>query len=109
MPIRSRDDAAEVESRIERIFAAPPDERVAAVRALFVEVLDFDAASGHVNLGAVPGSVALPASAERVAYSGGVHVVYLALETPESDRVRKGEAAAAARLIAQQLGGDLLH
>ena len=108
MPIRSREDAVEVESRIARIFGASPDERGASVRGLFVEVLDFDAASGHVDLGAAPGSVALPTSAERVAYSGGVHVVYLALEAPESDRVRKGEAAAAARLIAQQLGGDLL-
>ena len=35
-------------------------------------------------------------------------MVYFALDTPESDRVRKDEAAAAARLIAQQLGGDLL-
>ena len=108
MPIVNREDAVEVENRTERIFAAAPSERGAAVRELFVEVLDFDPASGHVDLGAAPGSVALPASAERVAYSGGVHVVYLALETPESDRVRKGEAAAAARLIAQQLGGDLL-
>ena len=108
MPIKNRDDAVEVESRIKRIFAAPAPERIAAVRGLFVEVLDFDAASGHVDLGVAPGNVALPASAERVAYSGGVHVVYLALDTPEMDRVRKGEAAAAARLIAQQLGGDLL-
>ena len=108
MPIKNRDDAVEVESRIAHIFAASEDERAAAVRALFVEVMDFDAASGLVDLGVAPGNVALPASAERVAYSGGVHVVYLALDTPEMDRVRKGEAAAAARLIAQQLGGDLL-
>ena len=108
MPIRSRDDAAEVESRIARIFAASADERVAAVRGLFVEVLDFDAASGQVDLGDAPGSVALPGSAERIAYSGGVHVVYLALESPESDRVHKSEAAAAAKRVTDQLGGDLL-
>ena len=108
MPIRSREDAVEVQDRIQRIFDAPGSERGAAVRSLFVEVLDFDAASGHVDLGAAPGSVALPASAERVAYSGGVQVVYLALEEPESDRVGKGEAATAARLINQQLDGDLL-
>ena len=78
------------------------------MRELFVEVLDFDAEFGHVDLGATPGSMALPASAERVAYLGGVQVVYLTLEAPESDRVGKGEAATAARLINQQLDGDLL-
>ena len=108
MPIMNRDDAVEVENRTARIFAASQSERAGEIRALFVEVLDFESASGHVDLGAAPGNVALPASAERIAYSSGVHVVYLALETPESDRVRKGEAASAARLIAQQLGGDLL-
>ena len=108
MPIKSRDDAVEVESRIARIFGAPAYERAAAVRALFVEVLDFDPASGHLDLDAAPANVALPPSAERIAYSGGVHVVYLALETPESDRVHKAEVAAAAKGITDQLGSDLL-
>ena len=108
MPIKSPDDAIEVEERITRIFDASVAERAAEVRALFVEVLDFDPATGHVDLDAAPANVTLPASAERVASLDGVHVVYLALDTPESDRVRKGEAAAAARLIAQQLGSDLL-
>ena len=108
MPIRNRDDAVEVESRIARIFDAPAYERAAAVRALFVEALDFASASGRVDLGVAAGSVALPAYAERVAYSGGVHVVYIALDTPETDRVRKSEASAAARRVAEQLDGDLL-
>ena len=108
MPIKSRDDAVEVESRIARIFAAPASERAAAVRALFVEALDFDAAVGHLDLGAVPGSVALPASAERVASLEGVQVVLIALDTTETERVRKGEATAAAKRIADQLGDDLL-
>ena len=109
MPIQNREDAVEVESRIARIFGAPAAaERGAAVRSLFVEALDFQPATGRVALGAVPDSVALPASAERVASLGGVQVVYLALESQETDRVRKGEAAAAARLISQQLSGDLL-
>ncbi len=108
MPIRNRDDAVEVEGRIARIFAAPAGERAAAARALFVEALDFAPASGSVDLGATAGSMALPAYAERVAYSGGVHVVYIALDTPETDRVRKSEASAAARRVAEQLDGDLL-
>ena len=105
MPIEDRNDAAEVEQRIARIFAAAPRERAAAVRALFVEVLDFDADFGQAGLAGAPGNAALPETAERVAQLEGVNVLYVALET---DRVRKGEAAAAATLIEGQLGGDLL-
>ena len=105
MPIKNRDDAVEVASRIARIFTASADERGAAVRALFVEVLDFDAASGHVDLG---GNMVLPASAERVASLDGVHVVYVALDTPETDRVGKGQVGTAAVRVADQLGDDLL-
>ena len=108
MPIRNRDDAVEVESRIERTFAASPADRAGEIRALFVEVLDFDPASGDVGLGTAPGNMALPSSAERVAELDGVHVLYVALDTTETDRVRKGDVAAAARLIADQLGDDLL-
>ena len=108
MPIKNRDDAAEVENRIARIFAVSEDERAAAVRSLFVEVLDFDPASGHVDLGTAPVNVALPASAERIGSLDGVHVVYMALNTPETDRVRKGEASAAAKRVAELLGDDLL-
>ena len=108
MPIVNRDDAIEVENRIGHIFAAPPAERAGEIRALFVEVLDFDTASGDVGLGTAPGNMALPSSAERVAELDGVHVLYVALDTTETDRVRKGDVAAAARLIADQLGDDLL-
>ena len=108
MPILNRDDAVEVETRIARIFAAAADERAAAVRALFVEVLDFDPASGLLDLNAAPVNAALPAYAERVASSGGVHVVYVALDTQETDRVRKGEVSAAAKQVTDQLGGDML-
>ncbi len=108
MPIRNRDDAVEVEGRIARIFESATGKRGAAVRALFVEVLDFDPASGHVDLGVAPVNLALPASAERIASLDGVHVVYVALDTPETDRVRKGEVSAAAKQVTNQLDGDLL-
>ncbi|MDD9995381.1 MAG: Eco57I restriction-modification methylase domain-containing protein [Dehalococcoidia bacterium] len=108
MPIRSREDAVEVESRIEGIFRASADARAEAVRGLFVEVLDFDAAFGTVDLGAAASAVGLPTSVERVAHSGGVHVVFLAMEAGTSDRVRKAELAAAAKSVSEQLGGDLL-
>ena len=108
MPIRDPSDAVEVEDRIGRVFAASPSARAGEIRALFVEVLDFDPASGEVSLDSAPSNVALPGSAQRVAHLDGVHVLYVALDTPETDRVRKGEAAAAAKLIADQLGDDLL-
>ena len=108
MPIRSREDAAEVESCIARIFAAPPSDRATEIRTLFVETLDFSAASGQVSLHPAPKHVALPAAAERIAESDGVHVLYIALDTPDTDRVRKTEAATAAELTAAQLGEDLL-
>ena len=109
MPILNREDAVEVEARIARMFAAAsPADRAAEVRALFVETLDFDAGSGQVSLHPVPKHVALPAVAERIAETDGVHVLYIALDTPDTDRVRKTEAATAAELIAAQLGEDLI-
>ncbi len=112
MPIQNPDDAVEVEERIRRIFAASSQERTAAIRRLFVEVLDFDAASGEVSLEGAPGSVGLPGLAHRIAELDGVHVLHVALPVPGphtgADRVRKAEVDAAAKLIADQLGDDLL-
>ena len=108
MPIRDRDDAVEVSDRIERIFTASASERVDEVRGLFVEVLDFNPAEGYVSLAANRRGTALPDSAYRVAELDGVHVIYISLETEETDRVRKAEADAAARLGSEQLGDDLL-
>ena len=109
MPIRDRDDAHEVEARIKAIFAASsPDQRASELRRLFVEVLDFDSASGQVPLRAAPAGVTLPGAAERIASLDGVNVCFVALDITGTDRVRRAEAATAAKLIADQLGEDLL-
>ena len=108
MPIRDREDAAEVQTHIDRIFGAPPAGRRAAIRRLFVEALDFNAAQGQVSLEGAASTVELPGDAERIAELEGVHVVYVALDAPATGRVRKTEASEAARLIADQLGDDLL-
>ena len=109
MPIRDRDDAHEVEARIEAIFDAfSPDQRAAELRRLFVETLDFNPDSGQVSLAAAPAGVTLPGVAARIASLDGVHVCYVALEISDTDRVRKAEAAQAARLLADQIGNDLL-
>ena len=109
MPIQDPDDAREVEAHIEAVFtASSPDQRAAELRRLFVENLDFDPASGQAPLRSAPAGVMLPPAAERIASLDGVHVCCVALDITGSDRVRKAEAAAAARQIADQLGDDLL-
>ena len=108
MPIQNRDDAAEVEGQIAAIFAASSAGRADAIRRMFVETLDFNFASGQVNLVGVAANAVLPDAAERVAVLGGFHVLYIPLNVEGIDRVRKVEVDAAARLIADQLGDDLL-
>ena len=108
MPIQNRDDAVEVETQIASIFAATRDGRNSAIRSLFVETLDFDRDSGQVSLAGAPANVHLPEAAERVAVLDGVQVLYVPLNIEGTERVRKAEVDAAARLIADLLGDDLL-
>ncbi|MBI2910112.1 MAG: Eco57I restriction-modification methylase domain-containing protein [Chloroflexi bacterium] len=108
MPIINRQDAAEVEQYITRFFTSPPSSRAQALRRLFLEKLDFASATGVISLANAPKNVALPLSAERIASMEGLHVVYVPLSGDGPDRVRKAEAAAAAKLIADALHGDLL-
>ena len=108
MPIKNREDAVEVEDRIKSFFNANPDRRASELRALFVEVLDFSPEIGQVSLSGSPKNAELPASADRIASLDGVHVLYVALDPENTNRVRKTDASAAARVIADQLGDDLL-
>ena len=108
MAIRNRDDAVEVEERVERIFGASTTGRAGEIRGLFAEVLDFEPDFGDVSLAGASGTEQLPASAERVAVLDDVYVLHVALSTDETDRVRKREADATARLIGDQLGDELL-
>ena len=105
MPILNRDDAAEVDQHISRIFAASESGRGGAVRRLFVEIMDFEPDYGHVSLADAPSSASLPGSAERVAALDGVRVFYAALDTR---RVRRAEAVAAANSLARAMGDDML-
>ena len=49
MAILNRQDADDVDEHVERVFAASQSERDTAIRALFVEELNFNPASGQVN------------------------------------------------------------
>ena len=102
-------DARAVERHIELIFKSPSAEaRAEAVRQLFVEALDFYPATGPVSLANARREVTLPSDAHHIAFLDSAHVVYVALDLPDSDRVRKAEASEVARLISHQLAGDLL-
>ena len=61
-----------------------------------------------MSLAGASGTVQLPLTAERVAVLDEVYVLHVGLSTDESDLVRKRETDAAARLIGDQLGDDLL-
>ena len=108
MPVLNREDAVDVDEYIEAFFRTSPDQRAEALRRLFVEKLDFEAVSGYIGLSAAPKAVSLPDQCERIASVSGVSVVYVPLDIADTNRVRKGEAAAAARLISDQLAGDIL-
>ncbi len=110
MPIRDRDDAIEVEDRIGRFFAAQREERPDILRGLFAEVLDFEREVGRISLAAARerAGIELPAVAERIATLGAVQVLYVALAETETERVRKSEVAAVAKLVRDELGEDML-
>ena len=107
MPIRNIEDATEVEERIAGIFAASPEGRSSALRGLFVEVLDFHPVIGRLDLRSA-GRPELPDDADRVAEIDGVHVLLVALHSAQTDRVTKAAVDAAAKVIADQIGDDLL-
>ena len=50
----------------------------------------------------------MPGEAAHIAHLDGVNVVYVALDAPSSGRVRKADVSEAARVIAAELGYDLL-
>jgi hypothetical protein len=108
MPIINRQDATDVDHHIEQIFTSSDHQRAQAIRKLFVEKLDFAAATGVVSLAKAPRNVSLPQNAERIASMQGLNVVYVPLHTPGNNRVRKAEAAEAAKRISDELLGDIL-
>ena len=111
MPIIDKKDAKDVHQYIDRIFSATsPDARALAIRALFAEKLDFVQQSGAVSLSGTPANVKLPEAAHRIAGLKGVQVVYVDLSEahPNTNRVRKAEAAAAAKIVSGQIIDDPL-
>ena len=112
MPIINPQDAQEVDDQIELIFAAGSTaDRLALIRQLFVGILDFhNTFDFSVGLGGARGNVKLPTEAHLVARLDDVQVVYVDMSSTEIDtnRVNREEAQEAARLIAAELGDDLM-
>ena len=110
MPIRDPDDAREVEDSFKRFFDAQAYERPGILRVLFSEILDFEREVGQLSLAAARqrAGIELPDAADRIASLQGIHVVYVAIAGIDSNRVRKSEVAAVAKLIRDQLGEDML-
>jgi len=108
VPIVNKHDAQELDGHLRRFFDAGPDERPQRLRQLFTEKFDFNPATGKVSLEKAPKNVDLPPAADRVASVEGVNVVYVPLQIADTTRVRKSEAVAAAKLVASQLGDDML-
>ena len=110
MQLSDLDDARQIESHVRRAFEARSDaDRAAAIRRMLVETLDFHADYGEVSLAGAPSGVSLPESAHRLAWLDGVYALFAPLAAPSgANRVRKAEASAAASLIADQIGDDLL-
>ena len=105
MPIIDRQDAKDVDEYITRVFGAAATTRADALRALFVEKLDFVPAAGTVSFVGAPSALELPTEAELLASMDGVNVVYVQLDT---ERVRRSEVAVAATRVSTALGDDLL-
>ena len=108
MPIIDTKDARDLDSHLEGFFDSTPAERPHRLRQLFTQKFDFNSASGKVSLANAPQNVSLPPDADRIASIEGINVIYVPLQIPGTTRVRKAEVVATARLIAGQLGDDML-
>ena len=103
MPIANISDAREVEDCLARVLLADDiHQRIAAMRRLFVEALDYEPDDRLIPLDAGSG---LPRDARLVARRDGVSAVYVDLS---GDRVTNRDATAAARSLSEVLGDDLL-
>ena len=103
MPIANISDAQEVEDCLARVLLADNiEQRIAAMRRLFVEALDYEPDDRLIPLDAGSG---LPRDAYMVARRDGVSAVYVELS---DDRVTNRDATAAARSLSEVLGDDLL-
>ena len=108
MPIANIQDVKEVENNLQGIFdASSVNDRLRAIRTLFVETLDFEREDRLVSLEQA-GNSQLPKEAHIVARRGGVSAAYIPLNDADTNRVTAGTASSAAKAMGNVLADDLL-
>ena len=108
MPIANIQDAREVEQSLHNILAESDTQaRIRAIRSLFIETLDYYHADSKISLHNA-GNNQLPQEAHLIARRDGVSVVYVSLDSADSNRVTGAAASAAARALGNVLADNLL-
>lgn len=108
MPTLDRKDAGDVANAIQEILDAPEPDRPTATRRLFVEILDFEPASGSISLESAVAGNELPSAAARIATLDDYHVLHVGVNGNGRQGFRRADVRSASRAIANQLGDDLL-
>ena len=107
MPIANVQDAREIERSLNTILSATdPDERARAIRAMFVETLDFERADLLVPLNDTDPN--LPADARLLARRDGFGVLYVPLDGAVDNQVKTATASAAAKVIGDTIADEPL-
>ena len=105
MPIANVSEPVEVLNGLDDILREDnADRRVSGIRALFVEVLDWEYVDGTISLHEAHDD--LPSDAHLIAGREGISAVYLHLE--KADRVTAAAVRAAARSLCDTLSADQL-
>ena len=107
MPIANVQDAREIERSLNTILSATdPDERARAIRAMFVETLDFERADLLVPLNDTDPN--LPADARLLARRDGFGVLYVPLDGAGDNQIKTATASAAAKVIGDTIADEPL-
>ena len=108
MPIANIKDAQEVEQSLQTILnESDTQARIRAIRSLFTETLDYYHADSKVSLHNA-GNHQLPAEGHLVARRDGVSVVYVSLESADTNRVTGAVVSTAAKSLGNVIADNLL-
>ena len=108
MPIANVNDAIEVRAKLADLLNANSiDRRVDAVRALFIETLDWQYSDGLIPLHRAQDDK-LPLDARLIASRDGISAVYIPPASADTNRITAAIVNAAARSLDDTLEGDLL-
>ena len=108
MPIANIQDAREVEQSLHTILTESDTQaRIRAIRSLFTETLDYYHADSKVSLHNA-GNHQLPAEGHLIARRDGVSVVYVSLDSADTNRVTGAVASVAAKALRNVIADNLL-